>query len=248
MVHIVSTLLLGPLLVYQGRRVRQQVPILPEPSGDRLGTTGSGPALSLLVTGDSAAAGVGAQSQQQALLGQIVEGLADRFTVRWKLHAATGATTASTIARLRDLAPTTFDVIVTSLGVNDVTAMVRRAKWLDQQKLLRQEMIELFRPKLILLSGFPPVHSFPALPQPLRWYLGRRSTEFDRLLAREVAQESQIRHLPLSFAHGEELMASDGFHPGPPAYALWGQHVAETILHELTGMPNSRLTVPDRQC
>jgi len=240
-----ATILLGPLLLYQGRRVRKQVPLLPEPPGDRIGTKGTGPELSLLVVGDSAAAGVGAESQQEALLGQIVEGLASRFTVHWRLHAVTGATTASTIDRLQHVESSPYDVVATSLGVNDVTAMVGRADWLNQQKSLRTKLVEMFQPKLIVLSGFPPVRAFPALPQPLRWYLGRRSQELDRDLEREISDAAGISYIPLDFAHGPQLMAADGFHPGPPAYTLWGQRIVEVILHNMATAGNSSPSLPD---
>jgi hypothetical protein len=34
-----------------------------------------------------------------------------------------------------------------------------------------------------VLSGLPPMHRFPALPQPLRWYVGSRARDFNRVLA-----------------------------------------------------------------
>jgi hypothetical protein len=51
-----------------------------------------------------------------------------------------------------------------------------------------------------------------ALPQPLRWCLGRRSQELDRDL------EQEISDVPLDFVHGPQFMASDGFHLDPPAH------------------------------
>ena len=89
---------LGPVLLAQGRRVRRETPVLPEPAGPREGATGEGAPLRVLVVGDSAGAGVGAASQDEALTGRIVAGLADRFRVEWRLVARTGATTASTLA------------------------------------------------------------------------------------------------------------------------------------------------------
>ena len=71
MTHWLLTLLLGPLLLYQGFRVRRNILLLPEPPGERTGTAGDGPPLRLLVTGDSAAAGVGAAHQQSACLSAV---------------------------------------------------------------------------------------------------------------------------------------------------------------------------------
>ena len=46
MTHAVATLVLGPLLLVQGRRARARTVRLPEPPGERSGATGEGPRLS----------------------------------------------------------------------------------------------------------------------------------------------------------------------------------------------------------
>ena len=82
-------ILLGPILLFQGKRVRSGILRLPEPEGPRAGKTGDGPPISVLLLGDSATAGVGAATQSDALSGQLVEWLAAANTVRWRLHAKT---------------------------------------------------------------------------------------------------------------------------------------------------------------
>jgi hypothetical protein len=82
--------ILGPLLWLEGKYVRHVTPQLPEPPGAREGTTGQGPLLRLLIAGDSAAAGVGAASQDDALSGRLVERLRPHFTVEWRLLAING--------------------------------------------------------------------------------------------------------------------------------------------------------------
>ena len=66
-------LALAPLLFAQGVYVRRVTPRLPEAPGERSGVSGGGPALKLLILGDSAAAGVGASSQATALAGRLAE-------------------------------------------------------------------------------------------------------------------------------------------------------------------------------
>ena len=228
--HALATLALGPVLLAQGKRVRRTVPTLPEPAGAREGVVGSGPALRLLILGDSAAAGVGADTQEAALAGQLAVALAPTFRLHWKLLAFTGATTRDILRRLTREAPAAYDVVVTSLGVNDVTG--RRA--LDTWRRQQLELIDLLRARLgathIVLSGLPPMHRFPALPQPLRWYVGSRARDFNRVLAEVAASRPGCEFLAL----GHEMMdvsamASDGFHPGPPIYALWAREAARRI-------------------
>jgi hypothetical protein len=95
--HALATIVLGPVLLAQGRHVRRTVRLLPEPEGLREGDSGSGPLLRLLIAGDSAAAGVGAPTQDDALSGHLVSSLAGCLRVQWKLFAYTGATTADLI-------------------------------------------------------------------------------------------------------------------------------------------------------
>ncbi len=93
------------------------MPVLPEPEGPRAGTVGHGPALRLLVVGDSAAAGVGARTQDEALCGQLAVALAPMLRLQWQLLAFTGATTADMLQRLREEPAAKVDVVLTSLGV-----------------------------------------------------------------------------------------------------------------------------------
>ena len=220
---------LGPLLLVQGRRVRRVTPVLPEPAGPREGVAGSGAPLRLLVVGDSAGAGVGAATQDEALAGRLVARLRERFRVEWRVVARTGATTSSTIRHLERIEPFATDAVVTSLGVNDVTGDVGVARFLKRQAKLHALLRERFGARLVIASGLPPMHHFPALPQPLRWYLGARARELDRALADLLPDGHGTEHLPFQGDVDAAHMASDGFHPGPPVYDAWGAAAALRI-------------------
>lgn len=221
---------LGPLLLVQGRGVRRRVPVLPEPPGGRQGEAGEGAPLRLLVLGDSAAAGMGAATQDEALAGRIVAALRERFRVEWRLVARTGATTASTMRHLQRIDPFATDVVVTSLGVNDVTGDVGAGDFLALQKKLHALLRERFGARLVLASGVPPMDCFPALPQPLRWYLGARARELDRALAGSLPDGQGAEYLPFTGELDRAHMAADGFHPGPAVYSAWGAAAAARIM------------------
>lgn len=225
----VVTVGLAPVLVAQGMWARRVTPRLPEAPGARAGTRGHGPEIGLIVVGDSAAAGVGAAHQDEALTGQIVERLSARHRVRWRLEAATGATTAATVERLARAASERFDVAVTSLGVNDVTAGVGLRSWLRQQGELHALLRERYGVRLLLVSGLPPVREFPALPQPLRWALGRRAERFDRALRSWLGPVRDAHFLPIDFPADVAMMAADGYHPGPQIYARWAERVVTLV-------------------
>jgi lysophospholipase L1-like esterase len=182
-----------------------------------------------MVLGDSAAAGVGASTMQESLTGQLVEQLRDSYTVEWCLVAKTGATTASTLRHVEKRSFDRFDVCVTSLGVNDVTSGLGLKAWIAQQSELRRILREKLEVKHIIMCGLPPVHGFPSLPQPLRWWLGARATAFDKQLQQHTAGESDISFFSLRFTEDRSLMASDNFHPGPKIYREWAIRVAALI-------------------
>ena len=243
-----------PLLLLQGRRVRRMAPTIPEPTGPRAGTAGhpDHPApLRLLVLGDSAALGLGAATQDEALLGQLVRTLvsagAPHTAVRYQLIARSGATTAGTRRHLatRSWGPhDAADVVVTSLGLNDVTAGRPPRDILADLSAIVELLGTHTGARRVLLSALPPIGRFPALPQPLRGYLGRQAATTDRAIAHwaatrpPVAGTPTVEHVPLPFdAHPAlagmsiaEAMASDGFHPGPRIFQVWGETVAARMV------------------
>lgn len=224
-----ARLLLAPILLAQGRRVRQIALALPEATGPREGVSGVGLPLRLLVLGDSAAAGVGAATQTEALLGQVVTPLADSYQVQWQLIARTGATTAGTLKHLQKTLTNVFDVAVISLGVNDVTAGQPLAAWQQQQQTLVETLRSVAKVRRIIFSGLPPVHQFPALPQPLRWYMGGQVRYFDQALAAWVQSQPDCTYINLNRTFDPTWLASDKFHPGPRLYQQWGGAVAQAI-------------------
>jgi lysophospholipase L1-like esterase len=224
---------LAPVLWLQGRYVRRITPRLPEPPGPRTGTVGAGPALRVLIAGDSAAAGVGAADQAQALSGQLLQHLAAHYTVRWDLWATTGHDSPALQARLDQASAQTFDVVVLSMGVNDVTALRAPAVWVQHQERIASTIQTKFDPRLLVHCAVPPMHALSALPQPLRWFMGQWAHAMNAGLHRAVAASSWRRLHSLPSQNAQQGLASDGFHPGPAGYAAWGQALATHVLAEL---------------
>lgn len=218
-----------PLLAFQAMRLRRVTPRLPEPPGERAGRRGNAAPLRVLILGDSAAAGVGASHQDEALLGRVVAELADLPDLEWRLFACTGHTTADALRTLRGAPDLRADIAVTSLGVNDVTALRGENAFLALQRELVEHLRTHCRARRVLISGLPPMHDFPLLPQPLRGFVGRHARRLDRRLADWIATQPDCEHLPFGELPSPDMMASDGFHPGPPIYAEWARRVAQSI-------------------
>ena len=220
--------LLFPLLFAQGVYARRMAEDLPEPPGPRSGTAGSGAPLSLLLTGDSSAAGVGAGHQDEALSGQLREALKGEYTLNWRVIAKTGATTASTLARLQAADAEPFDMAIVAVGVNDITGGGTLHQFLDRRQAIYDLLRNKFGVQRIIASGLPPVGHFPLLPQPLRWVMGRQTKRFDAALEAQ-ANAQGVDYIHFAIEYRPELMAKDGFHPAPEAYHLWANLLARHI-------------------
>ncbi len=217
-----------PLLLAQGVYAGRKAGKMPEPDGPRSGMAGKGTPLSLLITGDSSAAGVGAGHQDEGLSGHLLKALGDTHQVTWRIEAKTGDTTAKTVARLKAAKAQHFDVVIVALGVNDVTGSTTLPRFLAKRRQIYDILHEKFSAKRIIASGLPPIGHFTLLPQPLRWVMGRQAQRYDRALA-EQAKDLGVEYMPFALKYKPELMARDGFHPAPEAYRLWANMLARHI-------------------
>lgn len=231
---VIARGLLAPVLVGQGLYLRRRALDMPEPAGPREGSTGQGPDLRVLIVGDSSAAGVGVDSQDQAFSGQLVRHLGVVRRVHWRLLAKTGATTASTLASLHLEQPGTYDIAVTSLGVNDVTHAVPLRRWLRDQAALHSLLGQKFGVGRSYISALPPVGQFPLLPQPLRWAVGSQIERFKRHLANLSTADGTFDYVPVPIEFHPDMLASDGFHPSARLYAAWSGIMADHIVKSLS--------------
>jgi lysophospholipase L1-like esterase len=170
MIRTAAAVALSPLLLARALRVRARTPRLPESSGARQGCAGHGMPLSLLILGDSAAAGLGAAHRNEASSGALVRALAPDFALEWELRTAAGFGVEA-VSSLIDDGARGFDVALLAVGVNDVTSVQRLTRWIDSLRALIARLI----------------------------------------------------------------MARDGFHPGPAAFALWAEAAAARIQAHFRG-------------
>lgn len=228
-----ATLALFPALLIQGNRVKKNTIRLPEAEGEREGITGQGQTLSLLILGDSAAAGVGVAHQNDALLGAVVSALQHQYQVHWRLQAQSGDTTSQLIQKIKKMVNQKYDVVVTSVGVNDVTRLMSARTWIKQQQQFYQLIQAKFQSELIIATGVPPMHLFPALPNPLSWLFGQYAKQMNLQLKKMIAQQKDMQWIEYDIQKYQSMnleMAKDGFHPSKEIYQIWGKEVAVRIL------------------
>jgi lysophospholipase L1-like esterase len=226
---MINKILLGPVLLLQGKWVRHKTPLLPEPVKVKSGVVGQGSVLRVLLMGDSSAAGVGAEKAEQSLLEQLLAELSQRHQVHFSLLAKTGRTTGEMLQVLHQEKPCKTDVVISALGVNDVTSQVSENRWIKQQQELIAVIKAQYQPQKIILSGLPPMRDFPALPWPLNAYLGNTADQFNDALHQICQSQPDVTFLSLRDFPTSVSAAKDGFHPGPAVYQLWAQRLASKI-------------------
>lgn len=258
---VAKDVLLAPVYFHQGRRIKRDTVRLPEPDGERSGLVSLHPAtddsasdqstLKLMIVGDSAAAGVGSQTQQEALVGKLIPILTQQLSayssfsmLDWSLQATTGHTSFDILRRLYVLpAPNKpVDVMLLSVGVNDTTSNVAIDKWKQQIEDIIAIAQRKFGVKELMFLSLPPMADMPAIPAPLNNFVGAKASLLDQILQQVCATHAGVNYMATDFArmikehsNGSPIdiavmFASDGFHPSSLMYGYWAQQVSERML------------------
>ena len=226
-----------PLLAPQALYVRQTAPRFAGAGGPTTGSSGSGEPLQLLAIGDSIIAGVGASELAKALVGQTAASLAAALDRRvdWRAHGYVGANSTRLLdEHLPAIENLRADVVITSIGINDVTSITTLPRWRENISNLFQVLVQRNPNVVIAFAGLPPLGGFPLLPQPLRGVLGLRAYDFDRAAIDIIDQYPQVVHVPVDFETTPDKFAADGYHPNEPSYVVYGQGMAEKIVAALS--------------
>lgn len=258
---VAKDVLLAPVYFHQGRRIKRDTVRLPEPDGERSGLVSLHPAtddsasdqstLKLMIVGDSAAAGVGSQTQQEALVGKLIPILTQQLSayssfsmLDWSLQATTGHTSFDILRRLYVLpAPNKpVDVMLLSVGVNDTTSNVAIDKWKQQIEDIIAIAQRKFGVRELIFLSLPPMADMPAIPAPLNNFVGAKALLLDQILQQVCATHAGVNYMATDFArmikehsNGSPIdiavmFASDGFHPSSLMYGYWAQQVSERML------------------
>lgn len=223
----------APVVYVQGRRLRRDTPRLPDAALPWSGATPGPDPLRLLVIGDSTAAGVGADTQDDALpghLGRELAALTGRG-VDWRAIGENGADVREFIERyLDDATADPCDIVFLSIGANDALGLRSRAAFVRDIRTILGRLRAASPDATILMSSLPAFFRFELLPNPLRWnlYLHSRSLEDG---ARAVVESFPGAHMsppPPPYTPG--FFASDLFHPGPLGYRDWARFAVEDAI------------------
>ncbi|MFZ8200262.1 SGNH/GDSL hydrolase family protein [Alteromonas portus] len=236
-----TIVLLFPVILLQALWVRKKTAVLPEPAGERVFASADNDFLltnNVLVVGDSAAAGVGATTQMGALTGLLYSKLVKHGPTRVTLQAKTGFKSEDVLNLLHEMPAEHFSSALVSIGVNDVTKFVPLKRWRQNIDAISTLLSDKFGCETILFTALPPIHCFPALPQPLRALLGYRARLLNQALADCVIARANTNILCVTALHvtgtmkevqQSGLMAEDGFHPSTKGYEIWAHSALEKL-------------------
>jgi lysophospholipase L1-like esterase len=242
MIHRAAKAALAPILYAQADRLKKAALKLAEPDGDRQGEVGGGAlVLRLLVVGDSSAAGVGARTQDEALVVPLAAHLAARLggLVRWQLVAQSGLTSETLLDRVRNARVDPADVAIAVCGVNDITHEVPLPHALRLRGQLADWLREQCGVRHVAFPALPEMALFPALPQPLAWYAGLLAGRNNRAQAHWAAGRDGVSHVPMDGVAESRLFCADGLHPAPALYARVAERLANHVVVVLRDQPTT---------
>jgi lysophospholipase L1-like esterase len=222
--------MLLPLSAVQGLRLRHTATRLPEATGVRTGVCGHGEELHLLALGDSIIAGVGTGSIKHSLPVQFANALASlrKCSVHWRVMGANGADISDLRHSIKLLShQKRVDVILISIGVNDVTGLSSTRRWRFQVNQLVSELDMKWPQARVIFIGLPPMGQFPLPPQPLRFTLGQRAATLDAIAAGIIFRQVRMLHIPTDINPLEQEFCEDGFHPSAESCADWSLVLAQ---------------------
>ncbi|GMA41020.1 SGNH/GDSL hydrolase family protein [Mobilicoccus caccae] len=243
-----AAFVLAPVLLTQGSRTLARVPRLPEAGGPTTGVVGAsaevgaqepgaagvGDVVRLLVVGESTAVGVGVDTHEEGMAAALARRIHDDTgrPVRWTVIGRNGARLRTGRGRRLPDVVGEYDLAVVVLGVNDTLGLTSVGRWEREMIALLERTRACLRPgALVVLAGVPQLGAFPALPQPLRFVMGRHGRALDDVLAEIASRHVDVTHVPTPELDDDRDLATDGFHPSGRGYRRWADRLYDEAIH-----------------
>ena len=230
-----ASLFLLPVLLIQGLYTRRTALRLADGAPPNHGLMGDGEVShKLLGLGDSVIAGTGLQTMSESVIAQVAAELhrQNGATVAWEARGVNGHAIADLLEEVRrnrlSVGDERPDVIIVSIGVNDVTRLTGVLRWQLRVTELVPMLLDACNDSVILL-GVPPMEGFTALPQPLRWVLGIRAAMLDKSLRQVSDLMSRVLWVTAGVEFDASHLAEDGYHPNRVACREMAVEIASRL-------------------
>lgn len=227
---------LAPILIAQGRKLRRDIPRLPDAAKPWSGELAGRDPVRLLVLGDSTASGVGAATQADALPGNLARAIQTRYHrgTHWSADGRNGATARDLLTDFIEPATSQeFDLVFLTIGANDALALRSRRAFAGDVAELVARLRLASQGALILVSLLPRFDRFASLVNPARWNLALHAANLDDGARRAVSHLTDVFAMPKPPPYSPEFWASDGFHPGPNGYREWANFALDAVPDQL---------------
>ncbi len=244
---ITTSVPLLPFLFFQGKKIRETVPQLPEAKGtDGRVEVGASKTLKLLMIGESTIAGVGAKTHEEAFTGTLANILSHKtkMNVDWRVYARSGYTAKRVAHKI--IPKIDFedpDLIVVGLGGNDSFKLNSPKKWKTDIKRLIDFLIEKYPSAIIAFTNMPPIKDFPAFTSSIKYVIGNLTELFRNELKELVERYERVcfndelitfKNWSKRYGYDDDIsnFFSDGVHPSVLTYQIWAKDFAKFLFEK----------------
>ncbi|WP_194777342.1 SGNH/GDSL hydrolase family protein [Pararhodonellum marinum] len=234
-----------PLLYFQGKHIRTNIPRLPEAKGPR-GESGLefNQIVRVMFIGESTIAGVGVETHEEGFAGSFALEFSDRIEkqISWQVYAKSGYTAHQVHTKiLPQLKGPNPDLIVIGLGANDAFRLSSPKKWKQEVSAVIKGLQERFGHCPIIFTNMPPIKEFPAFTPLIKTVVGNLVELLGQELEKLVKRFDQVYYegkritlkdwkvrFPDKASKGEFF--SDGIHPSKLTYQIWAKDMVAFIM------------------
>ncbi|WP_262287058.1 SGNH/GDSL hydrolase family protein [Micromonospora sp. MA102] len=239
---VAATVVTGGVLLGQARQARRTIPMAEAPPPRCDGVYGAklpGPPVTMVILGDSSAAGYGVHRRRETPGALLATGLSRRLHRPVRLHrfAVVGALSAGLRPQVESALEVEPDIAVVLVGGNDVTnrtpLSVAVRYLVDAVRTLRAAGCE------VVVGTCPDLGAIRPIQPPLRWLARRWSRQLAAAQTMAVVEAGgwtvSLGDLlgPRFAAEPTRMFAWDRFHPSAEGYAVAAAALLPTVLSAL---------------
>ncbi len=231
-----------PIMYFQGKKIRKNIPALPEAkgtSGNVIHPNHNKP-LTIIAIGESTIAGVGVATHAEGFTGSFARTISDLYktAVNWKVYAKSGYTAKMVKERIvPELKETSVDLILIGLGANDAFTLNSPSQWKKDVAALIENLQAKYPDTPIVFTNMPPIKEFPAFTKLIGFVAGNLVEIFGQALAQLIKNYPKVYYNSdvitiaywskrLKVAPEKSRFFSDGVHPSKFTYQTWGKEMA----------------------
>lgn len=218
-----------PLLYFEGKKIRKKI-IRLTPVSEYLYLPGHKGENSILVIGESTAAGVGASHASYSIGAQLQQ-LKEKHPEILNLgkNGLKAIQLKSLLLHGLDQENKIFEVTVILIGANDCFKFTPPYKFHQELEAFTGLLESQLGTNRIIFTAIPPIHQFPAIPRLLRFFLGWHRNLLVAALKSLSKSNQKIKLLDFNEKFESDLYARDGIHPSDLGYRKLAKMIGEMI-------------------